>query len=541
MDASWNPHGRQMPADDRMNTETRSTRIAVFIDFDNVEIGVKSTLGGQFDIGLVLEAIKERGEIVTKIAYSDWKRAGDYSRILTQHAIRMVQRNLTPGGDKNGADITMALDALEMAFTHDHINAFVIVGGDSDFISLVEKLKQYGRKVIVVGGRQFTSVTMQRNCHEFIAYENLVGAARGRSSERGGRPVAASSDIAKALPLVKRALKVLSEREVTPQLGLLKSTLLQLDSTFSEREYGAGSFRDFMEKVAQAGAVVLRHSGRSMLVETVEDGAAPPPPPAAEGEAPSADTPRARVAEERPHHDERHHDDRPRHDDRAAHGDEDAEEEEALPPSPMSMQDGIRDVQHAFTHATTPPRFPMYVRQAKQFLRNAIEGFDERKYGFASVVDLLRAAGKEGVLRLERDRQGAIRVFPGGGIATKPAATPGHEPELELDETVDVEVPPERVSEPVEAEIEAVAAEVPEPTVIDGETLEEPGDNFGNVEGAHAQMSAVAAVEASGRGRGRRKSTSTRSTKSTRPAAKSAKSSRPAPRRAPRRKSGTSE
>jgi uncharacterized protein (TIGR00288 family) len=248
-------------------TDTRSTRIAVFIDFDNVEIGVKSTIGGQFDIGLVLEAIKERGEIVTKIAYSDWKRAGDYSRLLTQHAIRMVQRNLTPGGDKNGADITMALDALEMAFTHDHINAFVIVGGDSDFISLVEKLKQYGRKVIVVGGRQFTSATMQRNCHEFIAYENLVGSRGGRGTERGGRHAAASgSDVSKVLPLVKRALKVLTEREVAPQLGLLKSTLLQLDSTFSEREYGANSFRDFMEKVAQTGAVTLKQAGRSMLV-----------------------------------------------------------------------------------------------------------------------------------------------------------------------------------------------------------------------------------------------------------------------------------
>src|SRR5262245_42493332 len=250
--------------------ETRSTRVAVFIDFDNVEIGVKSTIGTQFDIGLVLEAIKERGEIVTKIAYSDWKRAGDYSRILTQHAIRMVQRNLTPGGDKNGADITMALDALEMAFTHDHINAFVIVGGDSDFISLVEKLKQYGRKVIVVGGRQFTSTTMQKNCHEFIAYENLSGRS-GRSTERGR--ASGNASIAQALPLVGRALKVLSDREVTPQLGLLKSTLLQLDSTFSERDYGAGSFRDFMEKVAQAGAVTLKHAGRSMLVEAREDGA----------------------------------------------------------------------------------------------------------------------------------------------------------------------------------------------------------------------------------------------------------------------------
>ena len=76
-----------------------------------------------------------------------------------------------------------------------------------------------------------------------------------------------------------------------------------------------------------------------------------------------------------------------------------------MPASPKSMQDGIRALQQAFTQSPTPPRWPMYVRQAKQFLRNAIESFDERKYGFASVVDLLRAAAKEGVVRIERDRR----------------------------------------------------------------------------------------------------------------------------------------
>ena len=428
------------------STETRH-RIAVFIDFDNVEIGVKSTIGGQFDIGLVLEAIKERGEIVTKIAYSDWKRVGDYSRLLTQHAIRMVQRNMTPGGDKNGADITMALDALEMAFTHDHINAFVIVGGDSDFISLVEKLKQYGRKVIVVGGRQFTSVTMQKNCHEFIAYENLVGS-RGRPAERGGRP-AATSDIAKALPIVKRALKVLSEREVTPQLGLLKSTLLQLDSTFSEREYGAGSFRDFMEKVAQSGAVTLRHAGRSMLVEPREDGV---------GEV-VEEAAAERVQDVPARH--THSSPVPVPPSPAPDTPED-EEEEAMPASPMTMQDGIRAVQRAIHDSQTPPRFPMYVRQAKQFLRNAIEGFDERKYGFASVVDLLRAAGKEGVLRIERDRQGAVRVFPGPNLANRPA--PRFQEPVELDENIDVEVPQQAVFDaPVVEEVDTTPIVQAEP------------------------------------------------------------------------------
>ena len=276
-------------------------KIAVFIDFDNIEIGVKTTLHTQFDIAAILDGIKERGEVVTKIAYGDWKRAGDYGRLMSQHAIRMVQRNLTPGGDKNGADINLALDALEMAFTHDHINAFVIVGGDSDFITLVEKLKQYDKKVFVVGGRQFTSQVMQKNCHEFIAYENLVSrrpAAPGPGPRRETSVAATTADVAKAIPLVKRALKVLTDREVSPQLGLLKSTLLQLDSTFSERDYGVSTFRDFIEKVAKTGLVTLRHSGRSMMVDAVEtaDGTEPSDIAAAPAVVPTQDQAPSAVA-----------------------------------------------------------------------------------------------------------------------------------------------------------------------------------------------------------------------------------------------------
>src|SRR4051812_49907888 len=249
--------------------ETR-LKIAVFIDFDNIEIGVKNTLNATFDVGVVLEALRERGDVVSKTAYGDWTRAGDYSRSLTQHATKLVQRNLTPGDDKNGADINLALDALEMAFTHPHINAYVIVGGDSDFISLVEKLKQYDKQIFVVGGRSFTSQVMQRNCHEFIAYENLIGGRRGSRDGRGQTGPMGSQTIEQIVPLVRRALKVLADREVTPQLGLLKSTLLQLDSTFSERTYGAGSFRDFAEKLAAAGVVTLKEAGRNVLVELRE-------------------------------------------------------------------------------------------------------------------------------------------------------------------------------------------------------------------------------------------------------------------------------
>jgi uncharacterized LabA/DUF88 family protein len=419
-------------------------KIAVFIDFDNIEIGVKTTLHTPFDIAAILDGIKERGEVVTKVAYGDWKRAGDYGRLLSQHAIRMVQRNLTPGGDKNGADINLALDALEMAFTHDHINAFVIVGGDSDFITLVEKLKQYDKKVFVVGGRQFTSQVMQKNCHEFIAYENLVRRRDIVPGPRRENGAGATADVAKAIPLVKRALKVLSDREVSPQLGLLKSTLLQLDSTFSERDYGVSTFRDFIEKLAKTGLVSLRHSGRSMMVDAVEtDGAsesstiestppAPPPPPvppmaqsAQAAAAPTGQTPRD-------------------------------------PEQIQQIVDYTRDV---FARAAQPPRWPMYVRQFKQFVRGVDPNFDERKWGFTTIMEFLRIVQREGLFRLERDRRGQMRVFPGSAFQRTPSAEAPVDTGQAEETPVVVEAEPVEVATSLEPDIAVVADEVVEEAI----------------------------------------------------------------------------
>jgi uncharacterized LabA/DUF88 family protein len=397
-------------------SQQERVNIAVFIDFDNIEIGVKSTLGQHFDIGIILEALKERGEVVTKIAYADWTRAGEYSRNLTQHAIRLVQRNLTPGGDKNGADINLALDALEMAFTHPHINAYVIVGGDSDFLSLVEKLKQYDKKIFVVGGRAFTSVILQKNCHEFIAYENLAR----KPISRGSRPQAAvpagsrdqaarlmeTSPIAQAFPIVRRALKILADREVTPQTGLLKSTLLQLDSTFSERNYGASSFLDFAEKLAEAGLVQLKHAGRSVMVELnpgfSDDGDGSKP--RAAGEEMSEGASASAAAGE------------------GASRPADAGMTPASAPVPQlgDMATGTATAGRLLAAATNA-RWPMYVRNVKQILR-AAGGFDEHQYGFAGLMDLLKALQKEGFIRMERDRRGGLRVFQGQTLTrTTPA------------------------------------------------------------------------------------------------------------------------
>jgi hypothetical protein len=269
---------------------------------------------------------------------------------------------------------------------------------------------------------------------------------------------------------------VLTDREVSPQLGLLKSTLLQLDSTFSERTYGAGSFRDFAQKLAAAGHVVLREAGRNVLVEL------------AEGSNGSEES-RAPQRQPQPVADRRHEDH--------------VAPQEAAPSNGSGAEprtaDGIREVRRLFQSAQNVPRWPMYIRQAKQFLRNVDASFDERKFGFASLVDLLRACQREGLFRIERDRQGVMRLFPGTIMqATEPA-------EAQDDNRGNV-------AEPTTEEVSSPQWTAPEPSaeaeVVDGDVVQEMNTPAAVVDVEGAPQVAEAHVPAGrsargGRGRGR--------------------------------------
>src|SRR5439155_9592725 len=277
----------------------------------------------------------------------------------------------------------------------------------------------------VVGGRAFTSVILQRNCHEFIAYENLAGVRKQPAKGERPMPSAAAAPIAQAFPIVRRALKILADREVTPQTGLLKSTLLQLDSTFSERNYGASSFLDFAEKLAQAGLVTLKHSGRSVVVE-LNDGV---------GEDAELKTPTAvgaglsdRPNEERPDHLRQGYGGPPKPSAEA--------EGRPLPePTPHQTASAAEGVERAgrILAAATNARWPMYLRNVKQILRQAEGGFDERRYGFNGLMDLLKACQRENLVRIERDRRGGLRVFQGSALQKAQPRQP-----LEVAEPADV-------------------------------------------------------------------------------------------------------
>src|SRR5208337_1623199 len=370
--------------------------IAVFVDYDNIEIGVKSTLRREFDVSLPLDALKERGDLVAKFAYANWGRQEGAARSMAENAVQMVQRLPSPRGDKNGGDINLALDALEMAFTHPHVNAFAIVSGDSDFIPLVNKLKEYGKTVFVVGGKAFTSTILQQNCHEFVSYESLLSEDRGESRERpprqqqagqppqigrdrpqGGQRVRpAPLELAQAMPLVERALQVLERRAVQPQLGLLKSTMLQLDSAFTEKAYGANSFSDFVEKLKKADYVNVSGQGGRYIIE--RKGASQPERP----------TPKP---------------------------------EEALPP--------LRDVLE--THRLEMEN-GVLLDDLAGWVQAEVPNFSAAAYGFQEFSEFLNYAQDKLVVRVEPDEEKGPIVFMGAEFY--PPAEPERPPEEHAEE-----------------------------------------------------------------------------------------------------------
>jgi uncharacterized protein (TIGR00288 family) len=348
-------------------------KIAVFIDYDNIEIGVKSTLSREFDVAAVLEGLKERGEIVTKVAYANWGRQSSATRAMTENGVQMVQRDPSPRGDKNGADINLALDALEMAFTRDHINTFAIVSGDSDFMALVEKLKEYNKRVFIVGGKAFTSTILQRNCHEFISYESLVYVPT-RSKSGGQQPRSAGAAkrtrtlaLEHSLPLLDRGLKALERREVTPQLGLLKSTMLQLDPAFTERDYGTSAFSDFVQKLADAGHVKLHRRENNLIVERIAAPEQAPPPPS-------------------------------------------VTREEALPLLRSVLGDNASLL-----------RLGVPSRELSALFQAAYPDFQLQEYGFTEFEELLNLAQDKGLLRIDAEGERGLRVFPGAELEASEA------------------------------------------------------------------------------------------------------------------------
>src|SRR5437764_1925708 len=150
------------------------SKIALFIDFENIAIGVTEAKYKKFEVNLLLERLLEKGKIVVKRAYCDWDKFPDYKRELHEAAVEMTEIPARSYSGKNSADIRMAVDAMDMCWSKEHIDVFVVASGDSDFSPLVSKLKENDKFVIGVGVKNSSSNLLIDNCDEWIFYEDLV-------------------------------------------------------------------------------------------------------------------------------------------------------------------------------------------------------------------------------------------------------------------------------------------------------------------------------------------------------------------------------
>ncbi|HEX3071824.1 MAG TPA: NYN domain-containing protein, partial [Thermoanaerobaculia bacterium] len=210
------------------------SKIALFIDFENIAIGVADAKFKKFEVALLLERLLEKGKIVVKRAYSDWDKFPDYKRELHEAAIELIEIPGRVYSGKNSADIRMVVDAMDMAWSKDHINIFVVASGDSDFSPLVSKLKENDKHVIGVGVKNSSSDLLIDNCDEFIFYEDLVRGTKAPSNvtfkdKKQGEVFKLLIDSIKAL---------MRENKEILWGSMVKQTMQRKKPTFNEEYYG---------------------------------------------------------------------------------------------------------------------------------------------------------------------------------------------------------------------------------------------------------------------------------------------------------------
>ncbi len=259
-------------------TISDDTHLALFCDFENIALGVRDSGAEKFDIGLVLERLLLKGSIVTKKAYCDWDRYKKFKPGMHEAAFELIEIPHVKLSGKNSADIRMVVDALDLCYTKEHIDTFVIISGDSDFSPLVSKLRENAKTVIGVGVKQSTSDLLISNCDEFIFYDDLAPVRKSsRSSKKSKtkkKTKATKKTTAKkkddpaqeAINLVIETLEALyAERGDRAKLwgSMIKQTLKRRRPGFSESVYGFSSFSDLLEEAAKRKQLELERDDKS--------------------------------------------------------------------------------------------------------------------------------------------------------------------------------------------------------------------------------------------------------------------------------------
>ncbi len=225
---------------------SQAPNAALLIDFDNVTMGIRSDL--QTELKNLLSSDIIKGKVAVQRAYADWRRYPQYVVPLAESSIDMIMAPAYGSSKKNATDIRLAIDAVELMFTRPEIGTFILLSGDSDFSSMVMKLKEYGKYVIGVGIRESSSDLLVMNCDEYYSYNALAGLVKTSDEETVKRD---------PWDLVTESLARMVRNGDVMRADRLKQVMQDIDNGFDEKDLGMSKFSKFVQEAAQKGLLSL--------------------------------------------------------------------------------------------------------------------------------------------------------------------------------------------------------------------------------------------------------------------------------------------
>src|SRR5688500_13202395 len=228
---------------------------ALLIDFDNVTMGIRSDL--QTELRNLLSSDIVKGKVAVQRAYADWRRYPQYIVPLSEASIDLIFAPAYGSSKKNATDIRLAIDALELVFTRPEIGTFILLSGDSDFSSLVIKLKEYGKYVIGVGIRESSSDLLVQNCDEYYSYNALAGLIKTGDDEPARKY--------DPWELVKEAITRMKANDDVMRSDRLKQVMQEIDPTFDEKNLGISKFSKFCQEAAAKGLLTAKRLDNGQL------------------------------------------------------------------------------------------------------------------------------------------------------------------------------------------------------------------------------------------------------------------------------------
>ena len=397
------------------SVDAHTPHAALLIDFDNVTMGIRSNLGQE--LRKLLDSDMIRGKVSVQRAYADWRRYPQYIASLSEASIDLIFAPAYGSTKKNATDIRLAIDALEIVFIRPEIGTFILLSGDSDFSSLVLKLKEYGKYVIGVGIQESSSDLLVQNCDEYYSYNSLSGLTSASDMQ----------NIEKHDPweLAAKAIRRMTDRGDVMRSDRFKQVMLELDPSFSEKSIGFSKFNRFLTESASRGILDLHKAANGQYEVAIgqrvdeylggDAASAAPAPSGTRSRAPKKETDdgrgRRRGRDEGPKSEKTESRSGSRSGRRGRSREPQREEPRDTPPS--VDEDRLRAAYELLRSVVAEKAARSGSVRDSEVKRQMVEkdsNFDEAALGFRKFSRFLRQAHDEEIITLERTGEGNYKI-----------------------------------------------------------------------------------------------------------------------------------